>query len=357
MTGKTFRVIDTGLREGRANIAFDAALIEAHKSGMIGDTIRFLQFKPTALVGRHQILARELRLDYCREHGIGTARRLTGGGAIYMDEGQFGVELVFRRETLGIGVLDDLARRVCTALAMGLSGLSIAAHYRPRNDIEVDGRKLCGTGGFFDGNTLFFQGTVLVAMSAERMISALNVPPEKLEKHAIKSAASRIVTLTELLGDRLPPVPAIKRAVLEGFSSGLGIDLAWGTISAAEESLARKQFDDEIGTDVFVAGEELSSVAPGFRSASVRTPGGAITAQVHLASSGTPRLQNVLITGDFFVTPPRLILDLEAALRGCALADIETTVTCFFANAKADVLSAGPEDFATVIAQAARQAA
>ncbi len=58
-----FRVIDTGLREGRANIAFDQAMIEAHKAGQIPDTIRFLRFPPTALVGRHQALGREVRLD------------------------------------------------------------------------------------------------------------------------------------------------------------------------------------------------------------------------------------------------------------------------------------------------------
>ncbi len=53
-----FRVIDTGLRAGRANIAFDQALIEAHKAGEIPDTVRFLTFPPSALVGRHQSLSK-----------------------------------------------------------------------------------------------------------------------------------------------------------------------------------------------------------------------------------------------------------------------------------------------------------
>ena len=38
----TFRIIDTGVREGRANIAFDAALIEERQANRIPDTIRFL---------------------------------------------------------------------------------------------------------------------------------------------------------------------------------------------------------------------------------------------------------------------------------------------------------------------------
>src|SRR5512142_2995676 len=100
-----FRVIDTGLREGRRQIAVDQAMIDARKAGEIPDTIRFLRFPPTALIGRHQALSREVQLEYCRAHGIGVVRRITGGGAIYFDEGQLGWELVFHRGTLGIASL------------------------------------------------------------------------------------------------------------------------------------------------------------------------------------------------------------------------------------------------------------
>jgi lipoate-protein ligase A len=98
-----FRVIDTGLRAGRRQIAFDQAMIDAHRAGAIPDTVRFLRFPPTALIGRHQCLAREVNLAHCRAHGIGVARRITGGGAIYFDEGQLGWSLVMHRATLGIG--------------------------------------------------------------------------------------------------------------------------------------------------------------------------------------------------------------------------------------------------------------
>ena len=114
---RTFRVIDTGIRDGRRQIAFDQALIDAHKAGCIPDTIRFLRFPPTALIGRHQALSREIKLDHCRAHGIGVVRRITGGGALYFDEGQLGWELVFNRATLGIGSLTDLAREICEAAA------------------------------------------------------------------------------------------------------------------------------------------------------------------------------------------------------------------------------------------------
>jgi lipoate-protein ligase A len=154
---KTFRVIDTGVLEGRLNIAIGRAIIEARQAGRVPDTLRFLRFPPTALVGRHQALAQEIDLEYCAAHGIGVARRITGGGAIFMEPGLLGWELAFDRRSLGLNSLPDLTREICEAAAAGISSLGVAARYRPRNDIEVDGRKISGTGGFFDGDTLFFQ--------------------------------------------------------------------------------------------------------------------------------------------------------------------------------------------------------
>ena len=114
---RPFRVIDTGIRDGRRQIAFDQAMIEARKAGAIPDSVRFLRFPPTVLIGRHQALSREVKLDYCRNHGIGLVRRITGGGTIYFDEGQLGWELVFDRASLGMATLAELAREICEAAA------------------------------------------------------------------------------------------------------------------------------------------------------------------------------------------------------------------------------------------------
>ena len=60
----SLRIIDSGVVEGRLNIALGQAIVEAHQAGEVGDTLRFLRFPPTALVGRHQALAQEINLDY-----------------------------------------------------------------------------------------------------------------------------------------------------------------------------------------------------------------------------------------------------------------------------------------------------
>ena len=345
---KPFRVIDTGLREGRRQIAFDQALIDLHKAGQVPDTIRFLRFPPTALIGRHQALSREVRLEHCRARKVGVVRRITGGGAIYFDEGQLGWELVFHRATLGIASLGELARAICEAAAAGLSRLGVDARYRPRNDIEVDGRKISGTGGFFDEDTLFYQGTVLVDMNPADMVAALNVAKAKLEKRSLDSAAQRVVTLKELLG-RTPDIPAIQQALVAGFAERLGIAPQWGAITADEEALAAKHHDEEIGTDAFVHEIDDPAADAAVRSGSHTGAGGTVTAWLRLEGAGEQRVREALITGDFFVTPPRIVFDLEASLRNVPAREAGAAVERFFAQAKVGLLTVSPADFRAAV--------
>ncbi|MCB1529239.1 MAG: lipoate--protein ligase family protein [Hyphomicrobiaceae bacterium] len=338
-----FRVIDTGVREGRANIAFDAALIDLHAAGHIPDTIRFLQFQPTALVGRHQAISRELKLDVCRREGFGIARRMTGGGAIYFDPGMLGWEVVLSRKRLALPSLADYTRRLCQAVAQGMSeNFGINARFRPRNDIEVDGRKISGTGGFFDGDTLFFQGTVLIDTDPERVLSALNVPRAKLERHELDRPESRITTLRALIG-HAPDVAEVKRAVADGLAGSLQLDLEVSGAWELEESTAAQMFDEEIGSDAFVY--EIDAPAGPHHEGCHASPGGTVTAFIRMEGEGqAARIGEALITGDFFVTPPRLIYDLETALRGVGVGEVTAAVDAFFASAKADMLSIAPDD-------------
>jgi lipoate-protein ligase A len=352
MSAAPFRVIDTGRRRGRENIAFDQAMIDAHQAGEIADTIRFIHFYPVVLVGRHQALRQEVRLDYCAANGIDVGRRLTGGGAIYMDEGQLGWALVCKRQSLGGGPLGDITRLVCEAVASGLSRLGIDARFRPRNDIEVDGRKISGTGGFFDGDTLIFQGTVLGDVNPEVMFSALNVPQHKLDKHDLAAARSRVTNLKELTG-AAPDWDRVKRAMIDGFTQSLSLVPEWAIPTAAEEGRAKKIFDDEIGTDEFVFELDDPAREPGVRTGFHQGAGGVVKAHLRVEGPGNNRIREVLITGDFFATPPRMILDLEAALRGALLEDVDERVNAFFGGAEIGLLSVTPADFTAAIEAAA----
>ncbi len=342
------RVIDTGLRSGRENVAFDQALIEAHNAGRSPPTVRFLRFRPCALVGLHQMLSHEVRLEYCARHGIEVGRRITGGGGLYLDEGQIGWELVLPRAALGAD-LAQAAARICTAAAAGLKRLGVAAEFRPRNDIEVAGRKLSGTGGVIDGATLFFQGTLLIDCDPARMIEVLRIPVEKLARRDLEDARRRVVSLRELLG-RVPPLEEVYAALLAGFREHLGLEPEPGAPSEHEERLAARLYAEHYGTDEFVRSLDAPGVAPS--SASLVRKGGALRADIRLERD---RIREALITGDFFASPARTVLDLEAALRGLPVAEAGAAVTAFFAGRDCQLLGLSPADFREVVEMALAQ--
>ena len=349
---KPFRVLDTGVLEGRLNIAIGQAIVEARQQGAVPDTLRFLRFPPTALVGRHQALGQEIDLEYCRKNNIGTARRITGGGAIFMEPGLLGWELAFNRKTLGVSSLPGLTREICEAAADGISLLGVNARFRPRNDIEVDGRKISGTGGFFDGDTLFYQGTVLVDMDPQVMVSALRVPKAKLAKRELDSAEQRVVTLRELLGDDTPGLGQIQSALSKAFSERFGLEITRGELTGEERLQADILYREEIGTEEFVGEIEEPPAARGDLTGRHTSPGGTITTYLRLEGPAQNRVRAALITGDFFITPPRVIYGLESALRGVYLDDLAGVIRAFFEETEVEVLSVSADDIITSVQDA-----
>ncbi|HUI15427.1 MAG TPA: biotin/lipoate A/B protein ligase family protein [Xanthobacteraceae bacterium] len=352
MSAKPFRVIEAGLRGGRENTALDQALIDARRQNKIPDTIRFIRFRPSVLIGIHQYLSQEVKIGYCRAHGIEIGRRITGGGSLYLDEGQIGWELVFDRATFGPFNLAEVTRRICEACALGLNKLGVPARYRPRNDLEVDGRKISGTGGFFDGNLIFYQGTLLIDFDAGRIAACLNVPAEKLAKRDLDSAARRVITMREVLAGPLPDLKTVYEGLLAGFAEGLGIEPRWGAITAYEEQLAARLLREEIGTDAYVGMLDGPAADDLQASASLTARGGTVRADIRLDGPRRDRIREVLITGDFFVAPPRVIFDLEAGLRGLDIGEAGAAIDAYFARTPADFLNLEPADIRGVVEMA-----
>jgi lipoate-protein ligase A len=307
------RVVDSGLQRPTWHLAASAALAERHRDGTTPDTLRFQDFPPCALLGRHQVLARELDEAWCAAHGVAIARRVTGGGAIVMAPGILGWELLLPAHAFPGGI-GEVAARICGAVATALRGFGLDARYRPRNDVEVDGRKVSGTGGWFDGPTLLYQGTILARLDRTLLGGALRWPGDK---QGPRPGAARVADLAELLGH--PPDPAeIKSALARALGAALGRRLRPGGLDAPEQAAAAALETSEIGTEAFIRGETPPH-GPRVLSRSCRTPGGTVEVTLRLRPGGL--IERALVSGDVVATPARALPDLEAALRDVALRD------------------------------------
>ncbi len=342
---RVWRLLDTGLRPPAQNFALNRALLEARQAGESPSTLRFLRFTPSALLGYHQSAEQELNLDYCRAHGITVQRRITGGGAIYFDEGQIGWELYLTKAELGTADMGAISRRICEAAARGISALGVDARYRPRNDIEVDGRKISGTGGAFDGDALMYQGTLLIEFDVERMLRVLRIPAEKLSDKAIASARERVTSLRELLG-RVPVLAEVKARITAALAKEFAVAFAAGEMVAAEHTRYQRALE-EIDTPGWVnLVSRPASDAP-ILEASRKFAGGLLRASLAY-DSGSARVRQVWFTGDMFVSPRRAVADLEAVLKDCPVEELEARISGFFALREVDLMTLVPGDFVTV---------
>ncbi|NLU49807.1 MAG: lipoate--protein ligase family protein [Syntrophomonadaceae bacterium] len=342
----TWRLLDTGSLPAAANMALDKVILAARNQGIVPNTLRFLQFSPhCVLVGYHQAVELEVEEEYCRQHGIEINRRLTGGGNLYWDEGQLGWEVFARKDTPGIPVrLNDMYRLMCECAVAGLARLGVRARYRPANDIEVDGRKISGTGGTESGDAFLYQGTLLTDFDVDTMVRCLKLPVQKLEDKQVKSFKERVTCLREVLG-YLPPMEAIKQAMAEGFAEVLGVKLEPGKLTREEEQMLAQELP-RFQSEKWTRGTRTLPRDNCLSMAEYKTPGGLIRVSLRLDRTRS-RIKSAFITGDFFAYPERSILDLEAALKNSSsrASDVLKTVREFFARNEVRIPGVEADDF------------
>ena len=101
------RLLDTSLAAAERNIAITAALAELHRARVIPDTLRLCRYRRSVLVGQTQVLAEAVNLDECRRRNVEVARRVTGGGAVYMSPGVMVWEVVASRHRFGASLFQE----------------------------------------------------------------------------------------------------------------------------------------------------------------------------------------------------------------------------------------------------------
>jgi len=336
-----WRLLDTGRRSASENIALDYALLRGRATGS-PNTLRFLQFSPPcALIGYHQTVAQEIREEFCRENKIDVNRRITGGGAIFFDESQLGWEVIADREG---HAMEQIHERISQGIILALKKFGIRAEFRPRNDIEIEGRKVSGLGGIFDEenkDVFLLQGTLLMDFDVITMLKALRIPTEKLADKEIDRAYERVTWIKKELG-YLPEIEEVKEAIRGGFETVLG-NVEESGLSDQERRIYQEKVREFSSTNWINLIDDPPQDHRILRS-SHKGRGGII--KTFLSVDIRRRiLKSILITGDFFISPKRTIYDLEAYLKDTYFDSVKDKLSKFFEENQPEVLGLSKEDF------------
>ncbi len=292
-------------------LAADEVVTRRQGTGASPPTLRLYTYAShCALVGRFQRLASELHLDACRRLGVAVNRRPTGGGAIVMGADQLGVAIMGPPD--GPRSYDrtrELFQRFSAGLVAALGELGIAAEYRRKNDVEVGRRKIAGLGIWHEpGGGLLFHASLLVDLDVAFMLRVLRTPFPKISDKAIATVADRMTTVRRELG-RAVTTAEVRRRLADAYARALGIALEPGAFTPEERAEIARLEAERYARPAWLAQEPATPDAAGV--ASLKTPGGVVTAQLTLAGD---MVKAVYFTGDFFADET-VLAGIERALR------------------------------------------
>ena len=171
------------------NIALETYLVE---NRLVDEPILLFYINdPSIIVGRNQNTIEEVNQAYVEEKGIRVVRRMSGGGAVYHDRGNFSFCFIKDDD----GSFRDFAsftQPVIEALhKMGAKG----AELKGRNDLLIDDKKFSGNAMYAKNGRMTAHGTILFDADLDEVTKALKPRKEKFESKGIKSVRSRVTNI------------------------------------------------------------------------------------------------------------------------------------------------------------------
>lgn len=163
------------------------------------DYLLFYINRNAIIIGKHQNTIEEINTAYVQKKGIQVVRRISGGGAVYHDDGNLNFSFLTKFSTESIHNFKKFTHPVIKTL----NDLGVNAELNGRNDITVDGRKISGNAQFSNTKAMFSHGTVLFNSNLDDVVEALNVKIDKIESKGIKSIRSRVGNITEYLNKKM----------------------------------------------------------------------------------------------------------------------------------------------------------
>lgn len=151
--------------------------------------------QPSIIIGKNQNTIEEINAAYVADNGIKVVRRLSGGGAVYHDEGNLNFSFI----TANDGKSFSNFKKFLNPIINALSALEVEAEVKGRNDILVGEKKISGNAQFATLGKLFTHGTLLFNSNMDEVVNALNVRKDKMESKGMKSVRSRVANISEFL--------------------------------------------------------------------------------------------------------------------------------------------------------------
>ncbi|MHA7221880.1 lipoate--protein ligase family protein [Arthrobacter sp. RHLT1-20] len=241
-----WNIIAPSVLSTHVNVALDEVLTEEVGAGRRNPTLRFWDWEePSVVIGSFQSVRNELYPAGVERHGISVVRRISGGGAMFMEAGNCITYSLYLPQTLvdGISFADSYGFLDAWVMA-ALGKMGISAFYVPLNDIATDQGKIGGAaqkrlanGGMLHHVTMSYD------IDADKMVDVLRIGKEKLSDKGTTSARKRVDPLRRQTGLARAEIVA---AMMEVFTERYAATAS--ELTAAELAAAVHRVEAKFGT-------------------------------------------------------------------------------------------------------------
>jgi lipoate-protein ligase A len=194
-----WRLIPGVPRAPLMNMALDEVLTLRVGRGERLPTIRIWGWSaPCVVLGRFQSVRNEVNEPAAVEHGIEIVRRISGGGAMFIEPEGAITYSIYAPESMARGMtFADSYAFFDSWVVQALRGLGVDAWYEPLNDITSTGGKVGGAAQARRGGAVLHHTTMAYQMNIPLMVQVLRIGQEKLSDKGITSAEKRVGPLRQ----------------------------------------------------------------------------------------------------------------------------------------------------------------
>lgn len=177
------------------HVALDDVLAQSVAQGVRGPTLRFWDWDDSVVViGYFQSVKNEVDMVAAKAANVAVVRRITGGGAMFMEPGN----CITYSLTVPTSIVDGMSieqsyKFLDTWVLEALAEVGIKAHYQPLNDIASQQGKIGGAAQKrFGTGVLVHHATLAYDIDADKMLQVLRTGREKLSDKGTTSAKKRV---------------------------------------------------------------------------------------------------------------------------------------------------------------------
>jgi lipoate-protein ligase A len=191
----TFDLIGPVVLDPLEHMALDEVLSREVAEGRRGALLRFWDWDSSVvIIGSFQSVRNEVDVEAAQRYGIRVARRISGGGAMFMEPGNCITYSMVVPASLVEGLSFEQSYAFLDSWVLdALYDVGVSARYVPLNDIASDKGKIGGAAQKrFVGGSVLHHVTMAYDIDANKMSQVLRIGREKLSDKGIPSANKRV---------------------------------------------------------------------------------------------------------------------------------------------------------------------